>query len=55
MKTIAIFPVTFARVEEIGGDYVAMNMTEFHWPMAFGWAASTTADQASKIFRKFSS
>ena len=52
MKAVAIFPVTFTRVEDLGGEYVAMNLTEFNWPRSVGLIVTTTAFQATQIFRK---
>lgn len=50
MKSIAIFPVTFARVEDLGGDYVPMNLTEFFWPKPLGEETRKRAEEASQTW-----
>ena len=55
MKTLAFFPVTFARVEELGGDYVPMNMSEFIWPRPFAEALVAVSVIATRKFLKISS
>lgn len=54
MQAVAIFPVTFARVEDLGGDYVPMNMTEFRWPRPFAEALVAVSVVATRKFLKIS-
>lgn len=52
MKTVAIFPVTFARVDMWGAGYVPMNMSEFCWSHAFHTALIATAATANLKFEE---
>jgi hypothetical protein len=52
MKRKAIFPVTFARVDGLGGDYVAMNMSEYRWPNPFSDVVMGMAKNFTRVFRR---
>ena len=52
MKTVAIFPVEFGTVKELGYGYLPMNMTEFNWPAPLFHALILTAAEATKRIEK---